>query len=146
MQTDPRIIKFIKKHHVLSLHVILPDNKPWACNAFYVFDERVMCFYLLSELKTEHAKAMLTCPQVAGTISVTPKTVAQIQGIQFQAQAIQLQKEQAKHAYAQYYQAFPFARIIKAPIWSLQLQRVKMTSNFLGFGRKIYWNQEEKES
>jgi len=30
---------------------------------------------------------MLIQPQVAGTIAVTPKTVAQIQGIQFQAQA-----------------------------------------------------------
>ncbi|WP_218058712.1 MULTISPECIES: hypothetical protein [unclassified Gilliamella] len=98
--------------------------------------------YLLSELKTEHAKAMLKLPQVAGTISVTPKTIAQIQGIQFQAKATQLQKEQAKQAYALYYRAFPFARMIKAPIWELQLQYIKMTNNLLGFGCKIYWQKE----
>ncbi|MCO6540479.1 MAG: hypothetical protein J6569_10165 [Gilliamella sp.] len=143
MQADSKIIKFIKNNHVLSLNVILPDNKPWACNTFYVFDESVMCLYLLSELKTEHAKAMLTNPLIAGTISITPKTVAQIQGIQFQAQATRLQKQQAEHAYALYYRAFPFARVIKAPIWALQLHYVKMTNNLLGFGRKIYWKKEE---
>ncbi|SCC08895.1 pyridoxamine 5'-phosphate oxidase family protein [Gilliamella intestini] len=141
MQADLKIIKFIKKHHVLTLSVILPDNTPWACNAFYVFDEQLMCLYFLSELKTQHAKAMLVHPQVAGTISVNPKTIAQIQGIQFQAKATQLQNEQAKQAYGQYYQAFPFARVIKAPIWALQLQRVKMTSNLLGFAIKTYWDK-----
>jgi uncharacterized protein len=143
MQVDPKIIKFIKKQHVLSLSVILPDDNLWACNTFYVFDEKLMNLYLLSELKTDHAKAMLKHPQVAGTINIIPKTVAQIQGIQFQATATLLQKEQAVHAYTLYYQAFPFARVIKAPIWSLQLQRIKMTSNLLGFGRKIHWLKGE---
>lgn len=142
MQVDPTINKFIRKNHVLSLNVILPDNKLWACNTFYVFDEQPMYLYLLSELKTDHAKAMLKQPQVAGTISVTPKTVARIQGIQFQAKAIQLQKEQAEQAYTQYYSVFPFARMIKAPIWALQLEYIKMTNNLLGFASKIYWRKE----
>lgn len=143
MQVDPKIIKFIKKHHVLTLSVILPDNTPWACNTFYVFDEQSMRLYFLSELKTQHAKAMLKNPQVAGTISITPKTIAQIQGIQFQAKATQLQNEQAKQAYGKYYRAFPFARVIKAPIWELELQNIKMTNNLLGFANKTYWVKQQ---
>ncbi|SCC34340.1 hypothetical protein GA0061081_12220 [Gilliamella bombicola] len=143
MQADPKITKFIKKNHVLTLSVILPDNTPWACNTFYVFNEQLMHLYLLSELKTQHAKAMIMHPQVAGTISITPKTIAQIQGIQFQAKATQLQNEQAEQAYRQYYRAFPFARVIKAPIWALELQSIKMTNNLLGFAKKTHWVKQQ---
>lgn len=143
MQPNHKIIKFIKQQHVLSLSVILPNNRPWACNVFYVFDEDLLCLYILSELKTEHAKAMLINSSVAGTINITPKTVAQIQGIQFQAKAEQLVDKKAKLAYKLYYQAFPFARIIKAPIWSLQLQQIKMTNNLIGFAHKIHWTRNQ---
>lgn len=139
MPIDYKIIKFIKKNHILSLSVILPNNLPWACNVFYVFDEDQLTLYFLAELKTEHAKAMQVHPQVAGTIAVTPKSVIQIQGIQFQAKAILLTGEQAELAYVQYYRAFPFARVIKAPIWALQLQQIKMTNNLLGFAHKTHW-------
>lgn len=141
MQPNHKIIKFIKQQHVLSLSVILPNNRPWACNVFYVFDEDLLCLYILSELKTEHAKAMLINPSVAGTINITPKTVAQIQGIQFQAIATQLVDKNAEQAYKLYYLAFPFARIIKAPIWSLQLQKLKMTNNLMGFAHKTHWSR-----
>ncbi|WP_294964782.1 hypothetical protein [uncultured Gilliamella sp.] len=142
MQLNPKIIKFIKQQHVLSLSVLLPNNLPWACNAFYVFDQDLLCLYILSELKTTHAKAMLKNPMIAGTISFTPKTVAQIQGIQFQAVASHLTDQPAQLAYQLYYQAFPFARIIKAPIWSLQLQQIKMTNNVIGFAHKTHWSRE----
>lgn len=143
MQPNHKMIKFIKEQHVLTLSVLSQNNQPWACNAFYVFDEELLCFYILSELKTEHAKAMIINPKVAGTICITPKTIAQIQGIQFQAIATLLTNSKADHAYKYYYQAFPFARVIKAPIWSLQLQQLKMTNNLLGFAHKTYWVREE---
>ncbi|MCX8650489.1 pyridoxamine 5'-phosphate oxidase family protein [Gilliamella sp. B2776] len=142
MLIDPKILKFIKINHILTLSVITPDNSPWACNVFYVLDEVPFNLYFLTELKTEHAKAMLMHPNVAGTITVEPKTIAQIQGIQFLAQAKQLQGEQAKDAYRQYYRAFPFARMMKAPIWSLQLQQIKMTNNLLGFAHKTHWQRK----
>ncbi|OCG01135.1 hypothetical protein A9G12_00850 [Gilliamella sp. wkB112] len=142
MQLNPKISKFIQQQHVLSLNVVLPNQLPWACNAFYVFDQDLLNLYLLSELKTKHAEAMLNNPMVAGTICLTPKTVAQIKGIQFQAKASQLAGEAAEAAYQQYYQAFPFARIIKAPIWSLQLQQIKMTNNVIGFAHKIHWQRD----
>lgn len=143
MKPSERIVKFIKKHHVLSLSVLSKDNQLWACNAFYVFDEDSICLYILSELKTEHAKAMLINPNVAGTINVTPKTVAKIQGVQYQAIATLLTEHQASQAYKRYYQAFPFARVIQAPIWSLQLQKIKMTDNLLGFAHKENWSKNE---
>ncbi|MCX8711646.1 hypothetical protein J3U57_02560 [Gilliamella sp. B3464] len=140
-QPNHKIIEFIKKQHVLSLCVILSNNQPWACNTFYVFDQDLMNLYFLTELKTQHANAMLNQPQVAGTISIAPKTVAQIQGIQFVAIAKQLSDQQAMHAYSLYYQAFPFAKLMKAPIWSLELQYIKMTNNLLGFAHKDIWTR-----
>lgn len=140
---DAKIIKFIQQQHVLSLSVILAEHQPWTCNAFYVFDEENCCLYLLSELKTKHAQAMLKNPNVAGTISISPKSVAKIQGIQFSAKAELLTENQASHAYKLYYHAFPFARVMKAPIWSICLQEIKMTSNLMGFAHKTYWQRSD---
>ena len=141
---DVKIIKFIQQQHVLSLSVILAEHQPWTCNAFYVFDEENCCLYLLSELKTKHAQAMLHNPNVAGTISVNPKSITKIQGIQFSAIAEQLIDNKASNAYKLYYSAFPFARVMKAPIWSLRLQEIKMTNNLLGFAHKSYWQRDAK--
>lgn len=139
MQPNKKILEFINKHHVLSLSMILPDHQLWACNAFYVFNEDSMSLYILSDVKTIHGNAMLTHSHVAGTISIAPKTVAKIQGIQFQAIASQLADHDATQAYSHYYRKFPFARMIKAPIWSLKLQRIKMTNNLMGFAHKTHW-------
>ena len=141
--SDPKITTFIQQQHVLSLSVILAENQPWVCNAFYVFDKENWCLYLLSELKTKHAQAMLKNPNVAGTISNSPKSIIKIQGIQFTANAELLTENQASHAYELYYHAFPFARVMKAPIWSIRLQEIKMTNNLMGFAYKTYWQRDE---
>ncbi len=141
--SDHKIVKFIKQQHVLSLSVILTDNQPWACNAFYVFDDVNFCLYLLSEMKSKHAQAMLKNPNVAGTISISPKSIAKIQGIQFTGKAELLAETQASHAYKLYYHAFPFARVMKAPIWSIKLQQIKMTNNLMGFAHKTHWQRNE---
>ncbi|OCL24168.1 hypothetical protein A9G07_04830 [Gilliamella sp. wkB72] len=141
--SDHKIVQFIKQQHVLSLSLILAENQPWSCNAFYVFDEVNWCLYFLSELKTQHAQAMLKNPNVAGTISISPKSIAKIQGIQFTGNAQLLAENQASHAYKLYYHAFPFARVMKAPIWSIQLQQIKMTNNLMGFAHKTHWQRNE---
>jgi uncharacterized protein len=142
-KSDHKIAKFIQQQHVLSLSILLADNQPWACNAFYVFDEVNWSLYILSELKTTHAKAMLKNSNIAGTISISPKTIAKIKGIQFTAKAKLLTENQANNAYQHYYHVFPFARIIKAPIWSLRLQEIKMTDNLIGFAHKTHWHRGE---
>lgn len=138
-----KIAQFIQQQHVLNLCVILAKSQPWACNVFYVFDKENWCLYFLSELKTKHAQAMLQNPNVAGTISINPKSITKIQGIQFSAIAEQLIDNEASNAYKLYYSAFPFARVMKAPIWSLRLQEIKMTNNLIGFARKSYWQRGE---
>ena len=141
--TEFKIAQFIQQQHVLNLCVILAKSQPWACNVFYVFDKENWCLYFLSELKTKHAQAMLQNPNVAGTISINPKSITKIQGIQFSAIAEQLIDNEASNAYKLYYSAFPFARVMKAPIWSLRLQEIKMTNNLIGFARKSYWQRGE---
>ncbi len=141
--TESKIAQFIQQQHVLNLCVILANSQPWACNVFYVFDKENWCLYFLSELKTKHAQAMLQNPNVAGTISINPKSITKIQGIQFSAIAEQLIDNEASNAYKLYYSAFPFARVMKAPIWSLRLQEIKMTNNLIGFAHKSYWQRDE---
>lgn len=138
-QPSSNITSLIKKNRVLTLSILEPDNTLWACNTFYAFDENLVCLYILSEMRTSHAQAMLTHPHVAGTISKTPKSIADIQGIQYKATASLLSDDAAKTAYNLYYKAFPFARAFKAPIWALELQYIKYTNNRLGFAHKENW-------
>ncbi|MNF14966.1 hypothetical protein D3C80_2173750 [compost metagenome] len=42
-------------------------------------------------------------------------------------------------ARARYCKRFPIAKVMKAPVWQLNLQEVKMTDNTLGFGKKLHW-------
>jgi len=44
--------------------------------------------------------------------------------------------------YQLYYQKFPFAETMPAPIWGIKLDWVKVTDNTLGFGTKLIWGGE----
>jgi uncharacterized protein YhbP (UPF0306 family) len=134
------IQQFLQQRHILTLCVHNPE-KVWAANCFYVFDVKTAAFYILSELKTEHAKIMLESPQVVGTVNVDTTVVSHIQGIQYQATAVLLSGKTMHTAYQQYYARFPFAQALPAPVWQLDLTYVKFTDNTKGFGNKIVWRK-----
>ncbi len=137
------IYQFLQKHHILTLCAHTPE-KVWAANCFYAFDVKAEAFYILSELKTEHAKIMLTSPQVAGTVHIDTTVISHIQGIQYQATAVLLAGEIMHTAYKQYYAQFPLAKAIPAPIWQIGLTYIKFTDNTKGFGSKIIWEKSSK--
>lgn len=139
------IITFLKEHHVLTLCTINADGLPWANNAFYAFNKHTASFYILSAHETRHGQAMLTNPCVCGTVCNTPQGFQEIKGIQFTATATQLQGGCAQLAYCRFYRAFPFAQTISAtPIWSIDMQYIKMTDNSSGFGHKETWNRKKE--
>lgn len=142
MSDHSHLIRYLKKQHALSLCASNGDDL-WCANCFYVFDETRMAFWLMTEPDTRHGSLMLANPRVAGTVNGQPKTVLLIKGVQYRGHIQQLTEEQEEAARRAYQKRFPIARKVKAPLWEITLEEVKMTDNALGFGKKIVWQRNE---
>ncbi|CAI2536584.1 YhbP family protein [Serratia ficaria] len=134
------IRNFIGKQHVLTL-CAGNGMDMWCANCFYVFDAERMALWLMTEPHTRHGELMLQNAGVVGTIAPKPKTIALIRGVQYRAEAVMLSGEEDAQARARYCRRFPIAKAMKAPVWQLSLQEVKMTDNTLGFGKKLHWTR-----
>lgn len=137
-EDQQHIIRFLNKQHVLTL---CAGNgvEMWCANCFYVFDAERMALWLMTDLQTRHGELIQQNSVVVGTIAPQPKTVALIKGVQYRGVMTLLEGDEAQLARARYCKRFPVARVMKAPIWRLDLQEVKMTDNTLGFGKKLHW-------
>lgn len=135
------ICRFLRQQHVLTLCASSGEDV-WCANCFYVFDESGMSLYVMTQADTRHGALMVQNPRVVGTIAHQTRTVALIKGIQYRARAECLEGEAMEQAYALYCHHFPVARAVKAPLWALRLDEIKMTDNKLGFGKKRLWLRE----
>lgn len=138
MEFPAPIRRFILKHHVLSLATVVADE-PWAASCFYALDEARASLIILSASSTLHGAAMLSCPQVAGTIAGQPRLIPMIRGIQFRARAILLDGEDDRAAMEIYCRRHPVARIRRSSAWRLELASIKFTDNSQTFGSKLEW-------
>ena len=135
---NKRIVKFIKKHHVLTL-ATSKNNEPYCANCFYVFleDENMLVF--TSDIDTKHIKDSLKQNIVAGTIALETRIVGKIRGIQFIGIISKPTDELLKKAEKKYLKRFPYARLMDTTLWVVELTFIKMTDNRLGFGKKLIW-------
>jgi uncharacterized protein len=139
-EIDSRIIRFIKKHHILTL-ATSNQNIPYCCTCFYYYSEKENKFLLTSEKDTRHISEVLIQPQVAGAISLETSMVGKIQGVQFTGIIKELKDEEFKKAKNTYLRRFPIAAFADLVLWSIEPDFIKLTDNRLGFGKKIIWNK-----
>lgn len=137
---DDRIVKFIRKHHVLTL-ATCSENKPWCCNCFYAYNEELNFFVFTSDFETRHIKEAVENINVAGSIVLETSIVGKIQGVQFSGQMYLPENEKADLAAKTYYSRFPFAVAMKTVFWVLEPGFIKFTDNRLGFGKKLIWSK-----
>lgn len=134
---DEKIGKFISKHHLLSLATF--GESLWCCSAFYAFYPDTGVFIIASDEQTTHIQNAKMNTRVAGTIAQETKVVGKIQGVQFSGEIHPVVDEREK---ALYLKRFPYAVTMNPTLWKIELDRVKMTDNTLGFGKKLIWNRE----
>jgi len=137
---DERIIKFIKKHHVLTI-ATSGENIPWCASCFYVYLESDSLFVFTTEDTTRHGNEMLNNNNVAGAIALETSVLGKIQGIQFSGTVHKLKGESLKAAKIAYLKKFPVALpfIADMTLWAVKPDHIKMTDNRLGFGKKIFY-------
>ncbi len=135
---ESKIIKFIGRHHVLTLATVGEDGAPYCSNAFYGFDADREVFVFSSNVDTLHGEHMTQNPNVAASIVLETKVVGKLQGLQITGK-VYLGDEEDKKTYIA---AFPFAAAVPLTIWRLEPHFIKLTDNTLGFGKKLIWKRE----
>lgn len=138
---DQRFVKFLHRHHVLTLATCC-DNRPWCCQCFYVYEDSLCGLVLTSDATTRHIIEALKQPYIAGSIVLETSVVGKIQGIQFEGKLIQADGELFRKVRTAYMKRFPFALLMDTKLWFLVLYTMKMTDNRLGFGKKLYWYKD----
>ncbi len=80
---DITIIKFFRKHHVLTIATTV-ENEPWCANCFYVYLEEENMLVFTTDADTRHGKEFVKNPLVAGSVVLETMVIGKIRGIQFQ--------------------------------------------------------------
>ena len=142
--TDSRIIRFFKKHHVLTIATAVPDE-PWCANCFYVYLEEENALVFTTESNTRHGKEFLKNPLVAGSVVLETMLTGKIRGIQFQGIVSEPEGEILNRAESAYLKRFPVAALMDTQLWIVKLTYIKMTDNRLGFGKKLVWTNDPGE-
>lgn len=136
---DERFIKFIKKHHVLTLATVNSEGMPYVANCFYAFDAKRNLFVFTSDLATRHGAEMAANSSVALSIVLETRIVGRVQGLQVTGRALRGDDEARKC----YIKRFPYAAAADLELWMVEPTMMKLTDNTLGFGKKLIWQSEE---
>lgn len=136
---DRRIIKFFRKHHVLTIATSVGDE-PWCATCFYVYLEEENALVFTTDLKTRHGQEFLKNSKVAGAVALETKIIGKIQGIQFQGIVTEPDGELTDKAQNAYMRRFPVAMLMDTHLWVVTLTHIKFTDNRLGFGKKLIWS------
>jgi uncharacterized protein YhbP (UPF0306 family) len=132
---DQKIVRFLKRHHVMSLAV----EGPWCAAVFYAFDVEREAFVYTSEHGTNHARIALENPEVGGSIVLETRMVGRLQGVQLRGRTYPTDERWAREAYLR---RFPFAAATHLDLWVFEPAHIKYTDNTLGFGKKLIWDRE----
>ena len=138
---DQRIIKFLKKHHVLTVATSV-GNEPWCASCFYSYFEDENLLVLTTDEDTRHGKEFIENNLVAGSVALETMIVGKIQGIQYQGIIYEPTGSMYDKVKLNYLKKFPVAALMDTKLWAIKLTHIKMTDNRFGFGKKLIWTAE----
>ena len=137
---ERRIIRFLKRHHVLTIATCV--DEPWCANCFYVYLENENALVFTTDRETRHGQEFLKNPLVAGSVVLETRIIGRIRGIQFQGIVSEPDAEFLIKAKRAYLKRFPVAMLMETHLWVVDLTFIKMTDNRLGFGKKVIWTHD----
>jgi uncharacterized protein YhbP (UPF0306 family) len=135
---DSKIIRFFRKHHVLTIATTV-NNEPWCANCFYVYLEEENSLVFTTGDDTRHGKEFGQNSFVAGSVVLETMVIGKIRGIQFQGTVSEPEGELFSKARRAYLKRFPPAVLMDTHLWIVKLNFIKMTDNRFGFGKKLVW-------
>lgn len=136
---EERIVKFIKRHHVLTIATVNEAGMPYVANCFYAYDSDRNIFIFTSDDTTRHGAEMVSNANVALSVVLETRVVGRIQGLQVTGRA----ERGDDDATSTYLKRFPYAVVAPLTLWMVRPEMMKLTDNTLGFGKKLIWQSEE---
>jgi uncharacterized protein YhbP (UPF0306 family) len=137
---ERRIIRFLRRHHVLTI-ATSANNEPWCANCFYVYLEDENAVVFTTDRETRHGQEFIKNSLVAGSVVLETRITGKIRGIQFQGIVTELEGKMLQKASRAYLRRFPVAALMETRLWMVELTHIKMTDNRLGFGKKLVWEK-----
>ena len=137
---DDRIVRFIRRHHVMTLASVNAEGEPWSCNLFYAWLPELDALVFTSQTGTRHTREIEENSFVSASIVLETRIVGRIQGLQIQGTTERVaENSQVRKTYLK---RFPYAVFAPGELWILKFTKLKYTDNTLGFGTKLHWNSE----
>jgi uncharacterized protein len=140
---EKRIIRFFRKHHVLTIATTV-NNEPWCANCFYVYLEEENSLVFTTDPDTRHGQEFIKNALVAGSVVLETHLIGKIRGIQFQGIISEPENKLLQKAKSAYLKRFPVAVLMDTHLWVVDLTYIKMTDNRLGFGKKEIWVKDAR--
>lgn len=137
---DSRIIRFFKRHHVLTIATSV-NNEPWCANCFYVYMKNENALVFTTDPATRHGQEFIKNNLVSGSVVLETRIIGKIRGIQFQGIVSEPEGKLLEEASDAYMKRFPVAILMETHLWIVRLTNIKMTDNRLGFGKKLIWTR-----
>jgi uncharacterized protein YhbP (UPF0306 family) len=109
-QPDDRILKMLKKHHVLTL-ATCTDGQPWCASCFYVWMSTENALVFTTDESTRHGRESLENNKVAANIYLETKVVGKIRGVQVSGMIEKPQGELLERVRKRYLRRFPLRTI-----------------------------------
>jgi uncharacterized protein len=138
---DNRIIRFFRKHHVLTIATTV-ENEPWCASCFYIYLETENALVFTSDYDTRHGQEFLKNNLVAGSVVLETMVIGKIRGIQFQGFISEPEDDLLAKSKSAYLKRFPVAALMETRLWIVRLTYIKMTDNRFGFGKKLIWTHD----
>lgn len=159
-EIDEKIIKFLKKRHILSLCLSceagLLDLKDYAFknagidesskiithtnSCFYAYCVDLNALIIASQPHTAHIKIALKNPKISLNIALDTKIVGRIEGLQARADFLKLEslsQNEQKLCKRAYFIRYPYAMALNPTLYVLKLTWLKYTNNALK--NKLIW-------
>jgi uncharacterized protein YhbP (UPF0306 family) len=106
---DERIVKFINRHHVLTLATATTVGEPYCANAFYAYDAEHNRFIFTSDDATRHVQDMLTNSRVAASVVLETRIVGKVRSLHTYGTAMRGDETDRKA----YLRRFPYAAAVE---------------------------------
>lgn len=137
---DERILKFISKHHVMTLATVNECGEPHCCSLFYVYLPDCNLFVFTTDKDTVHGRHLSCNSKVAANITLETKIVGMIEGLQIEGISEQVDEKLLPEIKKAYLKKYPFAVFMDIELWTLEPAFMKLTDNKMGFGKKLIWS------
>lgn len=134
------IVKFIQKHHVMTL-AVTDDGRPYCASCFFIFYHAGPELVFLSDKGTWHGQKLLQNCHAAANIHLETREINRIQGVQITGKVFELSNEDQIQR-TLYHKSFPEARNVNSTLWKMQIDFIKMSDNTVSFGFKRIWNRK----